>query len=833
MPAEGKSITISSFCLSHSNDVNFMINVMSRVIFFLVFFSIAICARGQNSTGIIQGKVSDADGSPLQGAGVTIENTYLGVVTGDDGGFSFTGLRDGRYTLRFSFLGYEARTIDVNLSGVATVDVNLTPLPYLTGEVLVNATRAGNHAPLAYSSIEGDILKKSNAAQDMPYLLSLTPSIVETSEAGNGVGYTGMRIRGTDANRINVTIDGIPLNDPESHTVFWVDLPDLASSVDNIQIQRGVGTSSNGAGSFGATVSIQTVNPGSEPFADLNTSYGSFNTMKNSISASTGMLGDKFAVQMRYSDLRSDGYIDRTWSDHRSAFVTGLFRTGRSLLKANLILGEEHTGLGWWGVPKDSLAANRTYNPAGEYTDENGRIEYYDNESDNYNQDHYQLIYSFKASDNLNLNTALHYTMGKGYYEEYREDQELEEYNLSPFITGDDVVTASDMIRRKWLDNDFLGLVYSVNLNGNRFEVTGGGGLNTYLGDHYGTVIWMRNAGNTEKDYMWYFNKSTKSEFNVFGKLNYRLSESTSIFGDLQYRFIDYDMQGYDDDLKDLSQRHRFGFFNPKAGIFHSISPNQDTWLSFAIANREPTRNDFKEASGDTEATPDPETLYDIETGYKLRTGRSSFAVNLYGMYYTDQLVPTGELSDVGYPIMTNVTSSYRMGIELSAGIRIFENLTWNSNLTLSRNKILDFTEYYTDYNTTDWSSQYTGKKLGVVDIAYSPSQVFTSDIAFEQGIFGIHFISKFVGRQYFDNTMNEERAIDPYLVNNLRLDISPKIRSIKGFDLQLMVNNLFNEVYENNAYGGNWYEDGLEKSWSYYFPQAGVNYMIRAGIRF
>lgn len=805
---------------------------MKRVVLFFYLICLAVSSFAQESSSI-SGRVTDPAGQPLAGAAVTILNTSFGVTTGNDGTFRFTGLKNGSYSLRISFLGYVAKTKEVNLRNEANVEITLNPSTYMTGEVLVNATRAGDHAPLAYSAIDREVLQKSNFTHDMPYLLSLTPSVVETSEAGNGVGYTGMRIRGTDANRINVTIDGIPLNDPESHTVFWVDLPDLASSIDNIQIQRGVGTSSNGAGAFGATVSLQTTNPSAEPSAELSSSYGSFNTLKNMVSASTGMIADRFAVQMRYSDIHSDGYIDRTGSDHRSAFLSGLYRTEKSLLKANIILGEEHTGLGWWGVPKDSLATNRKYNPAGEYTDESGMIRYYENESDNYNQDHYQLIYSHKAGNYLNLNAALHYTKGKGYYEEYREDQDLEEYRLSPFSIGGEVISSTDMIRRKWLDNDFLGLVYSANFRKNRWDLTAGGGLNTYLGDHFGTVIWMRNAGNTEKDYQWYFNRSTKSEFNLYGKINYGLTDQTRIFGDLQYRYINYDMQGIDDDLKDLSQQHEFGFFNPKAGLFHSINTNQDVWLSFAVANREPTRNDFKEASGDPEATPRSETLYDIETGYKLRTGRSSFSVNLYGMFYKDQLVPTGELSDVGYPIMTNVKSSYRMGVELSGAIRISERFTWSPNLTLSRNKIKNFTEYYLDYNTTDWSSQYLNKSLGLVDIAYSPSQVFTSDLAYESGIFGIHFITKFVGKQYFDNTMNEERSIDPYLVNNLRIDFSPVIRNIKGLDLQLMVNNIFNEIYENNAYGGNWYEDGVEKTWAYYFPQAGINYMLRLGIRF
>lgn len=788
---------------------------------------------GQTGVYSISGKITGKDGSSLAGAGVYIESGSGGTTSGPDGSYSLSSLKEGTYTIRFSFLGYETQTRKTDVHGNTILNVSLEPSAVLTNEVLVNATRAGEHTPLAYAVIERDELRKTGFAQDMPYLLGLTPSLVETSEAGNGVGYTSLRIRGTDANRINVTVDGIPLNDPESQQVFWVDLPDLASSVDNIQIQRGVGTSSNGAGAFGATISVQTLNPDKEPGAEISSSYGSFNTMKNTVSAGTGLLAGKFAFQMRYSDIRSDGYIDRTGSHHQSAFLTGVYRSGKSRLKANIILGKEHTGIGWWGVPKDSLKTNRKYNPAGEYTNEYGELSYYPNESDNYDQNHYQLIYTYSPHENLNINAAIHYTKGKGYYEEYRDDQDLREYNMSPFSIGSQVITSTDMIRRKWMDNDFYGMVYSLNYHINRAELIVGGGINRYQGDHFGKIIWMRNAGNSEKDFEWYFNNSLKDEISIYGKLNYDLAEKIRLYGDLQLRSIHYNMSGFDDDLKDLGQGHRFNFFNPKAGLFYTISQNQDAWLSFSVAHREPTRSDYKEASGDAEATPKPETLYDTEAGYKFEGQNGSLSTSLYAMIYHDQLVPTGELSDVGYSIMTNVGKSYRLGVEISGSLRITDNISWNSSLTLSRNKISDFVEYYTDYNTNDWSSQYLSKNLGLVDIAYSPSQVWSNDLDFHKGIFSIHIISKFVGKQYFDNTRNPERTIDPYFVNNLRLDVTPKLNSLKQLDIQLLVNNILNERYENNAYGGNWYEDGQEKTWSYYFPQAGTNYMLRLSFKF
>lgn len=788
----------------------------------------------QDNSSIIKGKVTDLIGNALTGASITIEDTFLGVHTNSEGAYSFSALKDGVYTLRYSFIGYEAQVLEVKLKGEAILNISLSAKTFMTEEVLINATRAGEHTPLAYSTIDRKSLKKQNTGQDIPYLLSLTPSLVETSEAGNGIGYTSLRIRGTDGNRINVTIDGIPLNDPESQQVFWVDLPDLASSVENIQVQRGAGTSSNGAGAFGATISIQTINPENEPFAEVNSSLGSFNTIKNMVSAGTGLLAGKFALQMRYSDLKSDGYINRTGSNHRSAFVSGIYRTEKSSLKANIILGEEHTGIGWWGVPKDSLATNRRYNPSGQYTDDSGNTRYYKNESDNYVQNHFQLIYSLKLSNFLSLHTAIHYTKGRGYYEEYSEDQTLADYGIPAFNIGDSIISNSDLIRRKWLSNDFYGLVYSLKYQKERVEAIAGGGMNLYLGDHFGNIIWMRNPGNTEKDYRWYFNNSRKGEFSMYGKLNYSVSDIVALFGDLQYRHILYTMRGIEDDLKDIGQKHRFGFINPKAGLFFSITPNQDAYLSFSVANREPTRSDFTEASGDPDATPKAETLYDTEMGYKLRTDKSSLAINLYGMIYKDQLVPTGELSNVGYSIMTNVDKSYRLGVELSAGIKPADFVDWNLNLTLSKNKIKDFTVHYVEYNTSDGSAENLSRKLGEVDIAYSPSITGTSDLSFKvlRGA-DLHVISKYVGKQYFDNTMNSDRTIEPYFINNIRIDYEPRVRNLKGMDLQFLINNVFNINYENNAYGGNWYEDGNEKTWSYYFPQAGINYMVRIGVKF
>jgi iron complex outermembrane receptor protein len=616
--------------------------------------------------------------------------------------------------------------------------------------------------------------------------------------------------------------------------VFWVDLPDLASSVDNIQVQRGVGTSSNGAGAFGASINIQTRGIENEPFAEINSSAGSFGTFKNNITAGTGLLKERFAFQMRYSDLRSNGFIERTGSKHNSAYMSALYRTGKSLIKANIILGKEQTGIGWWGVPEDMLSTDRRYNPAGEYTDGNGLTRYYDNETDNYIQNHFQLIFSRKLDAVLSLHSAFHYTMGKGYYEEFREDEPFGKYGLVPVTTGSETIWETDLIRRKWMANHFYGMVYSLNYRKERVDASIGGGLNLYSGDHYGKIIWMRHPGSTEKDYQWYFNNGEKGEISIYGKINWSVTEKLSAYGDLQYRYINYILEGADDDLKNIGQKHMFSFFNPKAGVFLSIASNQEAYLSFSVANREPTRTDFKEASGDNGATPKPERLLDTELGYRIRSAKSSFAFNLYGMIYRDQLVPTGELSNVGYPIMTNVEKSYRAGAEIIAGFIPADFIGWDFTLTLSRNKIIDFTEHYIDYNTDDWSSEYKSRKVGTSDIAYSPSLTGSSDISIRIiPRIRLHFISKYVGSQYFDNTMDSKRMLDPYFHNNLMIDIDPGTKHIRGASIQLLVNNIFNSKYESNAYGGNWYEDGAEKSWAYYFPQAGINFIVKLGLKF
>jgi iron complex outermembrane receptor protein len=783
------------------------------------------CMMTGQQRGMISGRVTDTGSQPLAGASVIIDSLTTGVATDNDGNYSFRGLKDGRCRLHISFTGYEPCDTVITLRGSAMVNVSLKEALYIAGEVIVRSNRAGTRTPMAYSTIEASELREQDLTRDMPYLLSLTPSVVETSDAGTGIGYTSLRIRGSDASRINITLDGIPLNDAESQQVFWVDLPDLASSTGSIQIQRGVGTSTNGAGAFGASVNISTMTPPLDPGADADFSYGSFNTFRASAKAWTGTIRDRFNMMIRASQTRSDGFIDHSASDIKSAMITGLWSAPSNRLRFNYITGSERTGIAWWGVPAEVLPENRRYNPAGEYTDANGVVRYYNDETDNYLQSHYNLFFTHLFPGHMSLNTGLHLTTGKGFYEEQKSDQDPLEYGLYGLTENGVAVTETDMVVRKWLDNYFYGAIWSLVRDGAAAEWTLGGALNRYDGDHFGRIMWMEFPGDIYPGYEWYRNRGLKDEFNIYGKVNTRVTGSLNAFLDLQYRYISYRFTGPDDDMKDLTASHTFSFFNPKAGLFWNSGSGDEAFVSVAVAHKEPTRADFKDAAGDAEATPRRERLIDYEAGYTYKSAITTLAFNAYFMQYRDQLIPTGRISSTGYPVMTNVPVSFRTGIELSGGYRPTKLIGLDLNLTVSRSIIRDFRNYYFNYNTSDWSEEYVYSDLGTVDIAYSPR--ITGSAAIEINPLKdllLRITGKYVGKQYFDNTMSEDRIIDPYFVGNIVA--SYRIHATwTEVTLRLMINNIFNAKYENNAYGGMWSENGAEKTWAYYFPQAGINY--------
>ncbi len=768
------------------------------------------------------------NGEPLAGASVMLENSFYGISTSGDGSFEFKNLKAGDYKVKISFVGFVGKEIEVSLTADREIKINLEPDIVMTDEILISATRANSKTPMAYNNVSGDEIARRNMGQDIPYLLQLTPSFVATSDAGAGVGYTSFRIRGTDMNRINVTVNGIPANDAESHGTWFVDLPDLASSIDNVQVQRGVGTSTNGAAAFGATINMQTNTLKKDAYGEYKTAFGSFNTFKNTVSAGTGLLNGKFAVDVRLSKVTSDGFIDRAASDLKSFFVSAGYYTENTILKVNVFSGFEETYQAWNGVPSELLPTNRTYNSCGEYTDENGVTQFYDNQIDHYQQDHYQLHFSHKLSSLWNVNASAHYTYGRGYYENYKEDKKLADYNLQDITIGDETIKRTDLVNRKWLDNDFYGVIFSLNYNSKKSDFVLGGGFSVYDGDHFGNVIWAQYYGSSNPNHEWYRNNGLKKDYNIYAKYNYQVTEKLNLFADLQFRNINYSIKGIDDDLRDLGQSHDYNFFNPKFGISYEPAHNQKLYASFAVANREPNRTAIVDAPNGN--APKFETLNDLELGYNYSSARFTVAANYYFMNYKDQLVLTGEINDVAAPIMVNVDKSFRTGIELQAGVQIVKNLQWNGNATFSSNKIKAFTEYVDNWDT--WGQE--SYELGTTSIAFSPGVVANSQLVFTPVTnLNINLISSFVGKQYIDNTSNEDRILNSYFVNHIKADYKFSTKLFEEITLHLMVNNLFNEVYESNAWVYSYIYNGERSKMDGYYPQAGTHFMFGIDFRF
>ncbi len=804
-----------------------------KKIFFSILMSIASLqfAWAQYS---VSGQVTDAQNNPLIGATILLDSGNTGTVTDVNGHFIIHNIKPNDYELKVSYLGFNKKSSQITVQRDVKLQIVLIEKSVLTGEVVVTSIKAGDKTPVAKTNITKEELKTLNAADDMPLLLSMTPSVVYATESGIGVGNTSLRIRGTDATRINITVNGIPLNDSESQGVYWVNMPDFSSSVDEVQVQRGVGTSTNGGAAFGASINFNTTGYHAEPFTEISSTAGSFNTFKNSINTSTGLLKDKFSFDVRYSDLQSDGYVDYTFSDHQSLYLSGTMHLQNSFLKANIIHGKQRTGISWEGIHKDSLKTNRTYNPAGQYTDENGNSRYYKNQTDNYIQTHYQLFYSQKIGNKWLMNTALHYTDGGGFYEEYKENKEFQQYGWEEVILPRlDTLKLTDMIRQKWLESDFYGFTASLNYNYENLQMNFGGGWNKHDGDHYGMVVWARYAGVSEQEDEWYRNKGVKKDYNVYAKVNYQFSPQLNVFGDLQYRGIEYTMEGPDDDLVSLDQHHQYDFFNPKAGVFYTLNPKHQMYASYAVANREAARADFKEAKGDTEANPKPERLNDVEVGYHFQSSKIAANINFYYMFYKDQLIPTGEKSSVGYTIMTNVEKSYRTGIELDLGVQLLPKLRWDGNATFSKNIIKDFVQTY-DPDEDPSNNNNVHIYHGDNQIAYSPNIIANSTFSFDAlRKTNLKLITKHVGEQYFDNTENAQRKLSDYTVFNAIVTQEFNPTWMKKIELQLSVNNLFNTKYVSNAYGYIWFENNVEKFEAAYYPQAGTHAFLRARFLF
>ncbi len=685
-------------------------------------------------------------------------------------------------------------------------------------EVLVSAIRVTTKTPVSFSNLNKKELKSRNLGQDIPILMNYLPSVVTTSDAGAGIGYTGIRVRGSDATRVNVTINGIPYNDSESHGTYWVNMPDFASSVESLQLQRGVGTSTNGAGAFGASLNLLTDNFARESTAEIANSAGSFNTRKHTIKFSTGLLNNHFELAGRLSNIDSQGFIDRASSDLKSYFLQGTYVNKTTLIKALVFGGKEKTYQSWYGLEDpEKLKNDRTYNVAGMFTDEAGNVRFYDNQTDNYGQDHYQLHWSETIDENWKSNLAFHYTKGKGYYEEYKEDQDFSEYNLNPV----GAINTTDLVRQKWLDNDFYGTTFSFTYNEKNAEIIFGGGINKYDGDHYGKVIWARFASQSELGDRYYDNSATKWDGNAFAKINYQIVDKLSLFGDFQIRNVNYKA----DSPETGKLNENFTFFNPKAGLTFTVNDKENIYFSYARANREPNRTDYENGN------PKPEKLNDFELGWRYNTAKAKFNINGYFMSYKDQLVLTGALDNVGSPIRANSGDSYRLGLEIDATLQLAEKLFVQPNITLSQNKNKDF------FFNKDGVLQ----NLGDTNIAFSPNIIAANRLTYIplQNL-QIALLSKFVGEQFMGNIDAQKSKLESYAVSDLNLsyEFIPKT-VFKSVTISALVNNIFDFEYESNGYFYTFDDDysnpGTIKTieGAGYYPQAGINFLIGLSLKF
>ncbi|MGJ8735273.1 TonB-dependent receptor [Zobellia laminariae] len=686
-------------------------------------------------------------------------------------------------------------------------------------EVFVSAIRVNKTTPVTFSNLKKEEFASRNLGQDIPILMNFLPGVVTTSDAGAGVGYTGIRVRGSDNTRVNVTINGIPYNDSESHGTFWVNMPDFASSTESLQLQRGVGSSTNGSGAFGASLNLLTDAVADEAFAQISSSVGSFKTLRNNIKFSTGLLNDHIEISGRLSRITSDGYVDRASSDLDSYFLQAAYTDDKTQLKALLFGGHEVTYQSWNGIDGTTLIEDRTYNSAGAYTDENGVDQFYDNEVDNYKQNHAQFLWNQQLSDSWSTNVAFHFTKGSGYFEQYKEDEDFADYGFQPIIVNTDSINTTDLIRRRWLDNKFYGAVFSANYTKNRLDVILGGGWNSYQGDHFGEIIWARYATNSQIRDQYYEDDSNKTDFNFYTKANYGLNDKWSLFGDLQYRRVGYLANGEETGLVDET----FHFFNPKAGVVFDLNANNNFYFSYAVANREPNRNDYESGS------PKPEKLNDFELGWRYVSNAFQLNANAYYMRYRDQLVLTGGLNDVGAPLRANVGDSYRAGIELDANIFLGEKWQIQPNIAISSNKNLEF------FFERDGVLQ----DLGNTNIAYSPNVVIGNRLAFSPvKNFQISALSKYVGEQYMGNIDSENSVLDAYSQTDLNIQYVLNFKSvIKSITLSGLVNNIFDEDVVSNGYFYTYDDDSSGSVQTFegagYYPQAGTNFLLGATVRF
>ena len=780
---------------------------MKKITIFLFLF-VSILTNAQTFT--LNGKVVNENKEPLPGATVLVKEENKGTSTDFDGKFRIN-FPKGKYIIQVSFVGYKSVSKEVSLTKNDAIEFVLSANSTVLEEVLVSAVRVKANAPVTHSNLSKKEIAKRNLGQDIPILLNYMPSVVSSSDAGAGIGYTYLRVRGSDA--LNVTVNGIPYNDAESQGTFWVNMGDFASSTQSLQLQRGVGTSTNGSGAFGASLNILTDAISEESGGEISNSFGSFGTRKHTVKFTTGKVNDHFEFAGRLSNIYSDGYVDRAFSNLKSYFLQGSYTDENTLIKVLSFGGKENTYQAWYGLSVDELAANRRQNP---YT--------YDNETDNYDQNHYQLHWNERFNKNWSTTIGLNYTKGSGYFEQYKEAEDANDFNNL-------ITDGSDVIVRRWLDNDFYVVNFNTNYKNDVLNFIAGGSYSNYTGDHYGEVVWGSNlAENTAIRDRYYFSDAKKTDFSVFAKTTFNVSEKFAGYIDLQGRFIEYQTQGITSDIATIDVDSNFNFFNPKIGFTYKINERNSLYTSFAVANREPNRNDFEVG------LTTPETLSDYELGWRLKTENIKLNTNVYYMDYKNQFVLTGAINDVGAPIRATSGSSFRLGAEIDAEIRISDQLSVQSNATISSNKNRDF------YLTKDGIT--TPKSLGNTDLSFSPDVILGNMITYRPvENLQFSFLTKYVGKQFMSNfgsDISSNDVLDSYVTSDINFVYELETEKIfKAIVFTALINNLFNETYVDRGYyytyDDTWSNSGTTTTLdgAGYYPQATRNFLVGVTLKF
>ncbi|MCX7697800.1 MAG: TonB-dependent receptor [Bacteroidales bacterium] len=754
----------------------------------------------------IQGEIRDAHtGKPLVGAQIMVHETFIGTYSDYSGKFVIKLKKDPPIKLIVSYLGYFNDTVIIKKLPENNIIVDLQPRSYLTQEVVIQGIRLGGREIPTFTMLNQQQIEQKNFGTDIPTVLNLLPSVTVNTDAGTGIGYTNIWIRGTDQARINVTLNGVPYNDPESHGVFWVDIPDLLSSARDLQVQRGVGTSTNGTASFGASININTMDFNPDSYATLLLRAGSYKTYGSTLRFGTGLLNQHWVIDGRASYLHSDGYIDRAFAQLQSFQINSGWFGARDILRFMVLRGQEKTYQAWYGVPKDSLKTNRTYNP---YT--------YKNEIDFYQQGHYHLVYSHQFSEFFSSSVTAFLTTGFGYYEQYKENQELTEYRLPLIVIENDTITQTDLIRRKFLDNDFYGFVYSLDYNSHqKWTLNVGGTISRYDGRHFGRLIWMKYAGPIKVDHEYYRAYGLKDDGSFYAKFSMNPNKNLSTFIDVQIRGIQHKIWGLDDEVGNLNLKKTYVFLNPKTGISYNLN-QWKFFIYWGMASREPTRYMLVEA--DSGQIPVPEHLYDLEMVIQKKGNTYTFQLNPFYMLYRNQFVQTGEINSVGVPVYVNVPHSYRTGIEFLGQWKPLSKLTWDFNLTYSLNKMKNVTIYIDNWDTWSQDSAF----FESTDISFSPPYIFNSQLTYELTKFlTLGLETKHVARQYIDLTSSKERSLDPYTVFNFNIGFHFSPQWSKGIDISVSLRNIFSEKYETNAWVYRYISGGAEQVMDGYFPQA------------